>query len=77
MVITVSGPDRFWHSKSKKSDSCFSDARLFWSTDYDCRNTEFPRRKMLTVILVTAEADLGEGRMKQIALLSACETVFI
>lgn len=32
---------------------------------------------MLTVILVTAEADLGEGRMKQIALLSAYETVFI
>lgn len=32
---------------------------------------------MLTVILVTAEADLGEGRVKQIVLLSAYETVFI
>lgn len=32
---------------------------------------------MLTVFLVTAEADLGEGKMEQIALLSAYENMFI
>lgn len=38
VVITVSGQDRFSCSESKKSDSSFSNARLFWSTEYNCRN---------------------------------------
>lgn len=32
---------------------------------------------MLTVFLVTAEANLGEGKTEQIALLSAHESVFV
>ena len=32
---------------------------------------------MLTVFLVTAEANLGEGEMERIALLSAYESMFI